>query len=82
MERISAQELVRQIVFYQTANHRARIIDYQNFDKDEVLECPVCGWKGTSEGHIEYYDDLFDVSCPLCEKMLLIVQYPRVEHKS
>ena len=56
----------------------ARIIEYRDYDENVILECPICKWKGKPEGHIEYYNDLFDVSCPNCDKMLLIVSYPLV----
>jgi len=57
----------------------AKIIEYSDYDKNEILECPICHWKGKAEGHIEYYDDLFDVSCPNCDKMILVVSYPLVK---
>lgn len=57
----------------------AKIIEYRDYDENVILECPVCTWKGKPEGNIEYYDDLFDVSCPNCDKMLLIVSYPLVK---
>jgi 5'-deoxynucleotidase YfbR-like HD superfamily hydrolase len=55
----------------------ARIIKYEDYDENDILECPICKWKGKPEGNIEYYDDLFDVSCPNCDKMILIVSYPK-----
>lgn len=58
----------------------ALIIEYEDYSEDMPLECSVCGWKGTPKesGWIEYYDDLLDVSCPNCQKMLLVVGYPLV----
>ena len=56
----------------------AKIIEYKDFDKNKTIECPGCGWKGKAEGNIDLYEKLFDVSCPKCEKMLLIVNYPLV----
>lgn len=58
--------------------HPAEIIEYADYDKDAMVECPVCRWKGRTDGNIEYYDDLLDVSCPNCGKMILIVNYPLV----
>ena len=44
------------------------------------LSCGSCGWSGKgSEGEEELYSDLYDVSCPACGHMLLIVPYPTVE---
>ncbi|TAJ13522.1 HD domain-containing protein [Patescibacteria group bacterium] len=60
--------------------HRAKIIEYSEYKEDEVLECPVCHWRGTSEGNKEHHDDLFDVSCPICGKMVLVVSYPLIKN--
>jgi len=57
----------------------AKIIQYSDYDREIILECPVCKWKGKSKGNIEYHDDLLDVTCPNCDKMLLIVEYPLVK---
>jgi hypothetical protein len=54
----------------------AKIIEYFDYNENTDLECPVCNWKGKPEGNIEYYDSLFDVTCPNCDKMLLVVGYP------
>jgi len=59
-------------------NDAAKIIDYHQYEESEILECPICHWHGTAEGHKEYHDDLFDVSCPICDKMLLVVSYPLI----
>ncbi len=60
----------------------AKIIEYADYNENMPLQCPVCKWKGTPKksGWIGYYDDLLDVSCPNCEKMLLIVSYPLVKN--
>ncbi len=56
----------------------ARIIEYCDYNENIPLKCPICGWEGMPKdsGCIEYYDVLLDVSCPKCDKMLLIVNYP------
>lgn len=54
----------------------ARLLEYRDFNPDDVLTCPVCGWHGTSHGNIETHDVLLDVCCPKCDKMLLVVSYP------
>jgi hypothetical protein len=61
-----------------TPDQRAKGIEYKEYNEDMPLECPMCHWKGTpkTSQYIEYYDDLLDVSCPICDKMLLIVSYP------
>lgn len=59
--------------------HPAQIIEYRQYDENILLECPVCHWKGTpkSSGCINT-DSHFclDVSCPKCEKTLLVANYP------
>ena len=54
---------------------KTRMIKYKDYDKDAVLKCPTCSWEGKPEGNIEYYDTLFDVTCPNCDETLLIVSY-------
>ncbi len=63
---------------YFMKRYPAKIIEYAQFSENDTLCCPVCGWEGTSKGNKEFYDDLLDVSCPQCTKMLLVVSYPLV----
>jgi hypothetical protein len=61
-----------------TARHSdipaARILEYGEYDEDERIVCPACGWSGpASDGDREVHEALFDVSCPRCDKMLLVV---------
>jgi len=56
----------------------APIIEYKDYKDDMLLQCPVCEWKGTpkSSGWINTDSHYcLDVSCPNCEKMLLVVNY-------
>lgn len=58
----------------------APIIEYADFSREIQLECPECHWRGKAgDGDIEHYEDLMDVSCPGCEKMLLIINYPQLK---
>ncbi len=61
--------------------HPATPMEYADYDADMSLTCPVCGWKGTPNdgGVLEYHDVLLDVSCPTCQKMLLVVSYPKAQ---
>jgi predicted RNA-binding Zn-ribbon protein involved in translation (DUF1610 family) len=56
----------------------ATILEYYNeYRKDRTTSCPDCGWTGVAgDLAMEMYDELFDLSCPKCDKMLLIVAYP------
>ncbi len=56
----------------------AKIIEYKDYNENKILKCPECGWKGTAKGNIEHYSHLFDVCCPKCDKMILIVNYPTI----
>lgn len=58
--------------------HPAQIIEYRDYNEDIPLNCPVCGWKGTPKsGGLVNTDSHFclDVSCPKCDKMLLVAEY-------
>jgi hypothetical protein len=58
----------------------AKTRNYYDYDEPEMIECPQCRWVGSgAEGSGEYYRELFDVSCPRCDKMLLIISYPTIE---
>jgi hypothetical protein len=55
----------------------AKILNYYAFDDGAEITCPECGWSGAArEASVEYYKELFDVSCPRCDRMILIVNYP------
>ena len=57
----------------------ARQVNYYDYESGRTISCD-CGWSGKSaEGNQEEYSELFDVSCPACDRMLLIVPYPTHE---
>jgi hypothetical protein len=58
--------------------HSARIMEYADYDENASIECPICSWHGTpkSSGTLETGDVLMTISCPVCDKMLLVVNYP------
>jgi hypothetical protein len=42
---------------------------------------PNCSRSGQAEqATLDHHEELFDISCPRCEKMLLVVGYPTLEH--
>lgn len=58
----------------------ARIFACYEYDETAEITCPACGWKGSgSAAEMEPYRELFDLSCPKCGQMLVIVSYPTVE---
>jgi hypothetical protein len=58
----------------------ARQVNYYDYDGSRTLTCPDCGWSGKAgKGNREDYRELYDVSCPTCDRMLLIVPYPTHE---
>jgi hypothetical protein len=69
------------IGLYSTAEHYstgpvAKIIEDAQYDENVVLTCPVCGWSGPAKTlHKNVFDELFDLRCPECDQMLLIVSY-------
>lgn len=62
---------------YFMTNYSAPIIEYKNYNDKMELECPICDWKGLGEVNSDSHFCL-DVSCPICDKMLLVVNYPLV----
>ena len=61
--------------YYFMTNFRAPIIKYRDYDEKKPLECPICGWHGIGESNTDS-DSCLDVSCPICDKMLLVAEYP------
>jgi hypothetical protein len=70
---------------YSTAEHystgpTAKVLEYFQYDAEHPITCPSCGWSGTgAAGHRGIYDELFDISCPACSTMLLVVGYPTLD---
>lgn len=60
------------------AHHPATRIAYGDYDENAPLECPVCHWKGSAKSS-DMVDSSSDfcltVSCPNCDKMLLVANY-------
>lgn len=53
---------------------------YTDYSDDMSLLCPTCAWTGLAkDGARADYSTLFDVSCPKCFEMLLVVPYPTHE---
>jgi len=56
----------------------AKFLDFWDYDPDDELECPSCGWSGRRGDIAEEHRDLLDFCCSRCDKMLLIVPFPTV----
>jgi hypothetical protein len=58
----------------------AEIVSYWDFDmhRGDPLTCPSCGWTGDAEDYKDFHSDLFDVCCPECDRMILVVPFPTV----
>ncbi|CAA0138253.1 Bis(5'-nucleosyl)-tetraphosphatase PrpE [asymmetrical] [Mycolicibacterium vanbaalenii] len=54
----------------------ATIIQYWDYDPETPTTCPPCGWTGPTRGLYEQYAEFFDITCPTCSTMLLIVMFP------
>ncbi len=67
---------------YSTGEHYSggpatKVLRYYQYDDAKEISCSVCGWSGPAgEGGQHMFDELFDVRCPSCQNMLLIVGYP------
>lgn len=57
------------------SNYPAEIVEYGNYEKEEELNCPICGWHGLPEINTDSHFAL-EALCPICEKMLLVASYP------
>lgn len=66
---------------YSSAEHysggpAAKVILSRQHDEEAILDCPDCEWSGPArDGDVNRFDELFDVCCPSCDKMLLVVNY-------
>ncbi len=55
----------------------AELLEYDEYNERERLRCPQCNWRGRAkDASHNLYSELFDVSCPRCERMLLVVGFP------
>ena len=50
----------------------AKHLRYWEYDREATVECYACGWSGRGSQNEEHFEELLDVRCPTCEKMLLI----------
>src|SRR2546421_445844 len=65
-----------------TGGPSARVVTdvWERYDEDARLACFSCDWEGAvRDGSKGFYAELFDVSCPECDQMLLIVNHPTIE---
>lgn len=63
-------------------NHPAPVIEYKDYDENMKLKCPICGWTGTPKTSDYVNTDshfCLDVSCPVCDKMLLVASYALIK---
>jgi hypothetical protein len=63
------------------AKYPADIIEYVDYDENKILKCPICGWQGSAKESRNINTDshfCMDVSCPICDKMILVINYTRV----
>lgn len=53
--------------------------DFWDVDLDDQVTCPFCGWEGRIGAEFEPRRECYELRCPGCERMLLIVLYPTTE---
>jgi hypothetical protein len=67
---------------YSTAEHysdgpHAKVLRYYQYDSAKQLACQGCGWVGDGDSATtNHFAELFDVCCPRCDRMLLVIGYP------
>ena len=67
---------------YSTAEHYstgpgAKVLRYYQYDEKRELTCRSCGWVGPgARARTNFFSELFDVRCPSCNTMLLVVGFP------
>lgn len=54
----------------------AKVVEYYYYKRDEPLSCWHCGWSGIQTETGELYHDLFEVNCPRCWTILVVVELP------
>jgi hypothetical protein len=85
LRRLANKATNGRVGLYSTAKHyssgpAAKVIGYFQYNAGARLVCPTCGWSGAAaDGDRHIFDELFDVGCPSCEKLLLVVGYPTTE---
>lgn len=53
-----------------------KLLTYWEYDREAPITCPDCGWSGRGADNEDYFEELLDVRCPECDRMLLIVSFP------
>ncbi len=58
----------------------AMILGYYDYEEEDRLICPRCGWAGpVKDGSTELFQELLEISCPRCDEKLLLAGYPTEE---
>jgi hypothetical protein len=72
-----AYELRMMHNFKLTTNHPVQHFPIEDYNEDEVLTCPLCQWQGASKSAERNSDSHYclEISCPICSKVLLILNY-------
>lgn len=63
----------------------AKMIKISSFKYDMKIKCPVCDWEGTPRSSDNINTDssvCLDVGCPICDKMILVAEYPLINNNS
>ncbi len=60
----------------------ARIIPHREYDENAIIMCPVCAWQGAGKealaesGHV-----CVELRCPICDKMIIVAEFPLFNRK-
>jgi hypothetical protein len=61
-------------------NSQAKIFQYSNYNDEEILSCPLCQWQGKGKNASYNSDSHFclEISCPVCDKILIVAEYAKI----
>jgi hypothetical protein len=61
-------------------NSPAKILQYSDYDENKSLSCPLCQWRGKGK-YAEHNSDshyCLEISCPVCDKILVVADYAKI----
>jgi hypothetical protein len=63
-------------------NSPAKILQYSDYNDEEILSCPLCHWQGKRKNASYNSDSHFclEISCPVCDKILVVAEYARMNN--
>ena len=75
-EETDAHELLAQL---RAPARQPETLAYWDYDRNATIVCTSCDWAGAANRGEAMHRDLLDVTCPGCQKLLLMIPFPTVE---